>query len=65
MLSDKELMGLEDFLGTEQTCGKAMNYFASTIQDSQAKQMFQQMAKKSQQRFQTISKHLNSGQTLQ
>lgn len=65
MLSDKELLHLEDFLDMEQTCVKTMNYFASTVQDKQAKQLFQQMAQKGQQHFQTISKHLNAGQTLQ
>ncbi|SMD10471.1 hypothetical protein [Sporomusa malonica] len=65
MLSSKELMHLEDFLGMEQSCAKTMNYFASSVQDTQSKQLFQQLAQKSQQHFQTLSKHLNAGQNLQ
>ncbi|SEP37566.1 spore coat protein [Propionispora vibrioides] len=65
MLSQKELMQVEDFLGMEQTSVKMLNYFATNVQDNQVKQLFQQMAQKNQQHFQTISKHLNAGQTLQ
>lgn len=65
MLSSKELMHLEDFLSMEQTCAKTMNYFASNVQDTQIKQVFQQIAQKNQQHFQTMSKHLNAGQNLQ
>ncbi|WP_378956577.1 ferritin-like domain-containing protein [Pelosinus sp. sgz500959] len=65
MLSSKELMQLEDILGMEQTTINALNNFASTIQCNQSKQLFQQMAQKNQQHFQTLSKHLNAGQTLQ
>lgn len=65
MITSKELMHLEDFLGMEQTCVKTMNYLANNVQNSQAKQLLQQVAQKNQQHFQTISKHLNAGQTLQ
>jgi hypothetical protein len=65
MLSAKELMQLEDFLTMEQACVKTLNHFANELQDSQAKQMLQQMAQKNQQNFQTASKHLSSGQNLQ
>lgn len=65
MLSSKELMQLEDILGMEQTSVNALNNFANTIQCNQSKQLFQQMAQKNQQHFQTLSKHLNAGQTLQ
>ncbi len=65
MLSAKELMHLEDFLNMEQSTVKMLNYFSGTVQDSQAKQLFQQAAQKNQQHFQTLSKHLNAGQTLQ
>ncbi|HEY3426490.1 MAG TPA: ferritin-like domain-containing protein [Negativicutes bacterium] len=65
MLSSKELMQLEDALTLEQTNVKTLNHFASAIQDSQGKQLFQQMAQKNQQHLQTLSKHLNAGQTLQ
>ncbi len=65
MLSSKELMQLEDFLGMEQSCAKTMNFFANNVQDAQAKQLFQQLSQKSQQHFQTMSKHLNAGQNLQ
>lgn len=58
-------MQIEDFLGMEQTNVKMLNYFATNVQDNQVKQLFQQMAQKNQQHFQTISKHLNAGQTLQ
>ncbi|MBP2654003.1 MAG: hypothetical protein H6Q73_1572 [Firmicutes bacterium] len=65
MLTAKELLQLEDFLTMEQTCAKTLNHFANELNDSQGKQMLQQMAQKSQQNFQTISKHLNAGQNLQ
>ncbi len=65
MLSAKELMHLEDFLTMEQTCAKTLNYFSNQLQDNQGKQLLQQMAQRNQQSFQTISKHLNSGQNLQ
>lgn len=65
MLTSKELMHLEDFLGLEQSSVNTMNYFANQIQCKQSKQLFQQIAQKNQQHFQTISKHLNAGQTLQ
>lgn len=65
MLSSKELMHLEDFLGMEQTCAKALNHFAGMTQDGQTQQMLQQMSQKCQQNFQTVCRHLNSGQNLQ
>lgn len=65
VLTAKELMHLEDFLGLEQASVNTMNYFANQIQCQQSKQLFQQIAKKNQQNFQTISKHLSAGQTLQ
>lgn len=61
----KELMQLEDSLTMHQTCVKTLNHFANELQDSQARQMLQQMAQKHQQHVQTLSKHLNAGQTLQ
>lgn len=65
MLTQRELMQLEDFLSSEQNCVKTYNYLANSIQDNQCKQLFQQFAQKGQQHFQTISKHLNAGQNLQ
>jgi rubrerythrin len=65
MLSSKEVMQLEDFLGMEQNSVKCLNHFADTIQCNQTKQLFQQMAQKNQQHFQTLSKHLSMSQTLQ
>lgn len=65
MLSSKELMHLEDFLTMEQTSVKTLNHFANELQDSQGKQLLQQMAQKNQQNFQTVSKHLSAGQNLQ
>lgn len=65
VLSAKELMQLDDFLTMEQSCAKTINYFSNQLQDNQGKQLLQQMAQRSQQNFQTISKHLNSGQNLQ
>lgn len=63
MLSSKEVMQLEDILGMEQTSVNALNNFASTIQCTQSKQLFQQMAQKNQQHFQNLSKHLNAAQS--
>jgi len=65
LLSSKEVMQLEDLLGMEQTTVNALNNFSNTIQCTQSKQLFQQMAQKNQQHFQTLSKHLSAGQTLQ
>ncbi len=65
MLSSKELLHLEDFLGMEQSCVRTLNHLAGVCQDSQTKQLLQQMAQKNQQHYQTISKHLNAGQALQ
>lgn len=65
MLSAKELMQLEDFLTVEQSCAKTLNYFSNQLQDTQGKQLLQQMAQRNQQNFQTVSKHLNAGQNLQ
>ncbi len=65
VLTSKELLHLEDFLGMEQSCAKTMNYLAGNAQDAQVKQLFQQFSQKSQQNFQTMSKHLNAGQNLQ
>lgn len=63
MLSSKEVMQLEDVLGMQQTTVTALNNFANTSQDNQSKQLFQQMAEKNQQHFQTLSKHLSASQT--
>lgn len=65
LLSSKEVMQLEDILGMEQTTVNVLNNFANTIQCTQSKQLFQQMAQKNQQHFQTLSKHLSAGQKLQ
>ena len=65
MLTAKELMHLEDFLGMEQCCGNLMNHFSSSMQDTQGKQLLQQIGQKSQQNFQNMKKHLGAGQTLQ
>jgi len=62
MLSSKEVMQLEDVLGMQQTTVNILNNFASTVQDNQSKQLFQQMAQKNQQHFQTLSKHLSASQ---
>lgn len=65
MLSSKELMHLEDFLSMEQTSAKTFSHFSGMCQDSQTKQMLQQMSQKCQQNFQTAVRHLNAGQNLQ
>lgn len=65
LLSAKEVMQLDDALGMEQNSVQVLNNLASTIQCTQSKQLFQQMAQKNQQHFQTLSKHLSAGQTLQ
>ena len=65
MLTSKELLHLEDFLGMEQNGAKALNHFATMCQDSQTQQMLQQMSQKCQQNFQTVSRHLSAGQNLQ
>lgn len=65
MLTSKELMHLEDFLGMEQTSAKALGTFAGMTQDAQTQQMLQQMSQKCQQNFQNVYRHLSSGQNLQ
>lgn len=65
MISDKELMQLEDFLTMEQGFIKSMYYIANNIQDMQTKQLFQKVASKTQQNFDLVSKHLSAGKTLQ
>lgn len=65
MLSSKELMHLEDVLNMEQCCVKTFSQLANMTQDSQAKQVLQQLAQKNQQNFQTLKQHLSGGQNLQ
>ena len=65
MLSSKEVLQLEDFLGMEQTTVNILKGFASNIQCQQSKQVFQKMAQKNHEHFQALSKHLSAGQTLQ
>jgi len=65
LLSSKEVMQLEDVLGMEQNSVQVLNNLANTTQCTQSKQLFQQMAQKNQQHFQTLSKHLSAGQPLQ
>ena len=62
MLSAKEVMQLEDVLGMQQNTVTVLNNFANTTQDNQSKQLYQQMAQKNQQHFQTLSKHLSASQ---
>lgn len=65
MLSQKELLQVEDFLGMEQSAIKSFGHLANTVQDNQVKQLLQQIVQKNQQHFQTINKHLQAGQSLQ
>ena len=65
MLSDKELIQLEDFLTMEQGLIKSMYYIANNIEDTQTKQLFQKVASKTQQDFDLMSKHLSAGKGLQ
>ena len=55
-------MQLEDFLGMQQTAVTTLNNFATTSQDTETKQLFQQMAEKNQQHFDNVSKNLSAGQ---
>ncbi len=64
MITQKELMLLDDFLSHVQTMGGIMNHVASELTDTQAKQLCQQFAQREQQHFQTMSKHLNAGQKM-
>ncbi|MBP2632573.1 MAG: hypothetical protein H6Q70_3201 [Firmicutes bacterium] len=65
MLTEKELMTLGDYLNQAQSSSECMNNFASTLQDAQTKQLFQQISQKNTQNAQTLSKHLNAGQNIQ
>lgn len=65
MLTSKELTQLEDALTQEQGCVKTFAHFAQNTQDTQTKQLLQQLAEKNQQHVETLKKHLNAGQTLQ
>lgn len=62
MLTEKELMLLGDFLKQSQSSAESMNNFANTLEDTQCKQLFQQIAQKDMQNAQNLSKHLNAGQ---
>lgn len=64
VITQKELMLLDDFLSHVQTTSDIMNHVAAELTDSQAKQLCQQFAQREQQHFQTMSKHLNAGQKL-
>lgn len=65
MLTNKELMLMEDFLTEAQNSSESMNNLANSLQDAQTKQLFQQMAQKNSQNAQMISKHLNAGQSIE
>lgn len=65
MLSNKELLHLEDLLTMEQTWIKMLYNFANQLQDQQAKQVLQQIAERNLTQFQALAKNLNAGQTLQ
>ena len=65
MLTNKELMLVEDFLTEAQNSSESMNNLANSLQDAQTKQLFQQMAQKNSQNAQMISKHLNAGQSIE
>lgn len=57
-------MLLSDYLKQAQSSAESMNNFANTLQDTQCKQMFQQIAQKDMQNAQSLSKHLNAGQNI-
>lgn len=65
MLSEKELMLLEDYLTHAQSTAESMNNLANSLQDAQSKQLFQQISQKNSQNAQMMSKHLNAGQNIQ
>lgn len=65
MLTNKELLQLEDFLGMQQSNVKTLQHFANEVNCQQTKQLLQQMAQQCQQQEQTISRHLQAGQTMQ
>ena len=64
VITQKELMLLDDFLSHVQTTSDIMNHVAAELTDSQAKQLCQQFAQRGEQHFQTMSKHLNAGQKM-
>lgn len=65
MLTEKELLLMEDFLSAAQNSSDSMNNLANSLQDAQTKQLFQQISQKNSQNAQMISKHLNAGQNIQ
>ena len=65
MLTEKELLLMEDFLNAAQSSSDSMNNLANSLQDAQTKQLFQQISQKNRQNAQMISKHLNAGQNIQ
>ncbi|MBO5245351.1 MAG: ferritin-like domain-containing protein [Selenomonadales bacterium] len=65
MITQKELMLLDDFLAHVQTTKDILNHVAAELTDTQAKQLCQQFAQREQQHFQTMSKHLNAGSKMQ
>lgn len=65
MITQKELMLLDDFLAHTQTTSQILNHVAMQLTDSQAKQLCQQFAQRDEMHFQTMSKYLNGGQKMQ
>lgn len=65
MITQKELMLLDDFLAHMQTTSQILSYVASELTDTQAKQLCRQFAQREEAHFQTMSKYLNGGQKMQ
>lgn len=60
-LTQRELLYLEDFLKAEQLAYKSMNFMAEQCTDSAIKQACQDCAQSHKQNYQTMVKHLSSG----
>lgn len=65
MITQKELMMLDDFLAHTQTTSQIMEHVAMQLTDSQSKQLCQQFAQREEAHFQTMSKYLNGGLKMQ
>lgn len=65
MITQKELMMLDDFLAHTQTTAQIMEHVAMQLTDSQSKKLCQQFAQREEAHFQTMSKYLNGGQKMQ
>ncbi|SET20498.1 hypothetical protein SAMN02745227_01340 [Anaerobranca californiensis DSM 14826] len=65
MLTQKELLYLEDALSAEQLAMAKLRFYAEQTNDPQVREECQNLANKHQQHYNKLLKHLNPNQNLQ